>query len=69
MRLSVGQRAREQRPHAILAEPHGEERRAASRLEPWAASEIAAILRDASLRDAPQDEVAASGMVAAHNPR
>src|SRR5664280_2650838 len=35
-----------------LSRPHGEERCAAARLEPWAAS----ILRDASLRGAPQDE-------------
>jgi hypothetical protein len=35
-----------------LSRPHGEERRAAARLEPWGRP----ILRDASLRDAPQDE-------------
>src|SRR6476620_8714068 len=34
--------------------PHGEERREATRLEPWATRSI---LRDAVLRTAPQDEV------------
>jgi hypothetical protein len=32
-----------------------------ARLEAWAAIEIVAILRDASLRDAPQDEVEMCG--------
>ena len=44
-----------------LSMPHGEERRAATRLEPWAqgasvAVTAAPILPDAALRAAPQDE-------------
>ena len=44
-----------------LSMPHGEERRAATRLEPWAkgasvAVTAAPILRDAALGAAPQDE-------------
>jgi len=44
-----------------LSMPHGEERRAAMRLEPWAkgasvAVTAAPILPDAALRAAPQDE-------------
>ena len=36
--------------------PHGEERAKRVRLEPWPHDALPAILRDASLRDAPQDE-------------
>ena len=52
-----------------LLSPHPEEPRAARRLEPWpgATAVLVAILRDASLRDAPQADVCSFPWSAAHS--
>src|SRR6185295_17887568 len=53
---------------SVALGPHPEEPPSGGRLEGWAATESVAILRDAALRAAPQDEVRASGTLLRFRP-